>query len=390
MKKGHDLICQKRFQEADRLFSSMAADRPTDLAPLRGLVRVARAQKDYELLVERLDRILQLDPGLLDMRILRGQIRAKGGALLELREEIDSLMKLAESDRLTPVAAGQLMQAVQYCCKGSARVLHLQKLGSLVENAAARVPENAGPYQVIQAEILLALGDYEEFTEMVKNLGNKNPPSKKIAQLTRIMKQCNALDFPDFCAPKIFGIGLSRTATSSLNDALTLLGFHSIHWLNPHSRTLISRDDFCLFDAFTDIPVSYQFEVLYHTFPNSRFIYTTRSIESWERSIAFHYGNGRRIQCPSELKEPSATQRCNFAAGHIESNLYGRFESWPEAFLDFDQRVRSFFRDKSPAKFLELGICNGEGWEKLCPFLRKPVPSVPFPNANQSPTRYRK
>jgi hypothetical protein len=29
-----------------------------------------------------------------------------------------------------------------------------------------------------------------------------------------------------------------------------------------------------------------------------------------------------------------------------------------------------------------MNICDGEGWEKLCSFLNKPIPDVPFPKEN--------
>jgi hypothetical protein len=47
--------------------------------------------------------------------------------------------------------------------------------------------------------------------------------------------------------------------------------------------------------------------------------------------------------------------------------------------------VRQFFADKPAGKLLELAICEGEGWEKLCPFLDVPVPAVPFPVKNTAP-----
>jgi hypothetical protein len=65
-------------------------------------------------------------------------------------------------------------------------------------------------------------------------------------------------------------------------------------------------------------------------------------------------------------------------------NLYARHASWEEAYLSFDHRVRSFFRDKPPEKFLELRICDGEGWDKLCPFLGKGIPEIEFPISNKA------
>ena len=36
--------------------------------------------------------------------------------------------------------------------------------------------------------------------------------------------------------------------------ALSVLGYASIHCINPHTQTIIAQRDFDLFDAFTDVP----------------------------------------------------------------------------------------------------------------------------------------
>jgi len=384
MERGRELILRKRFEEADRYFEALIAQRPGDPEPIRGCVQVAQARKDFAAAVDRLDRLLELQPDLLHERIIRGHLRAMSGALEPLKAEIDSYLDMAERQPLTIAAGQRLLRVLQYAATGSRRTLQLLRLRSLIEEQTKVRTGHIVGYRVLLAEILFALGDYGEFTQMVTDLRQRAPNHQKILPLVRIAEKYASPEFPDFTAPKVFGIGLSRTATSSLNEALEALGFHAIHWLNPHSRNLIAQEDFFLFDAFTDIPVSHQFERLYHCFPNARFVYTTRSVESWEKSITLHYRTHRGIDRPSQLLSPSHTQRFNFAAGPIVVNLYGRYPTWREAFEAYDERVRSFFRDKPAASLLELNICDGEGWEKLCAFLDRPVPSVPFPNKNQS------
>ncbi len=31
-----------------------------------------------------------------------------------------------------------------------------------------------------------------------------------------------------------------------------------------------------------------------------------------------------------------------------------------------------------------MNVMNGDGWEKLCPFLRLPIPKAAFPHANKT------
>ena len=45
--------------------------------------------------------------------------------------------------------------------------------------------------------------------------------------------------------------------------------------------------------------------------------------------------------------------------------------------------IKEYFKDR-PGDLLVMNICEGEGWEKLCPFLGVPIPNEPFPNVNKS------
>ena len=65
-------------------------------------------------------------------------------------------------------------------------------------------------------------------------------------------------DNPKWKERKIFGIGLSKTGTTSLSKALTLLNFSTAHWTNPYSHDLLVKKDIPLFESLTDISISYQ------------------------------------------------------------------------------------------------------------------------------------
>ena len=44
--------------------------------------------------------------------------------------------------------------------------------------------------------------------------------------------------------------------------------------------------------------------------------------------------------------------------------------------------ARGYFSKNRPNDLLVMNICDGEGWEVLCPFLNKPIPNVIFPKKN--------
>jgi len=47
----------------------------------------------------------------------------------------------------------------------------------------------------------------------------------------------------------------------------------------------------------------------------------------------------------------------------------------------FVTAVFEYFKGR-PKDLLVMNVSAGDGWEKLCPFLGKPIPGVPFPKAN--------
>ncbi len=98
---------------------------------------------------------------------------------------------------------------------------------------------------------------------------------------------------------KILGVGLSRTGTSSLNEALKILGFNSIHWeqqapiMDDIVMGVTKNPNFKRFDhvdAVVDIPAAHYYKEIYNAYPELLFILTTRNIDSWFQSVKWHYG----------------------------------------------------------------------------------------------------
>jgi hypothetical protein len=194
---------------------------------------------------------------------------------------------------------------------------------------------------------------------------------------------------------RIFGIGLSRTATSSLTRALDLLGFWSLHY--PEDER--TQEEILAFlatggdrlelsilrrvDALTDTPVCATFEALDAAYPGSRFILTTRERGEWLDSCRRFW---RTWIEPYERTAPESVGVAYISAVH--ERLYGRASFDPDDFLRaydaYHDRVRRHFRDR-PGDLITLDICGGEGWGELCEFLRLPEPEVDFPRLNALP-----
>jgi len=177
--------------------------------------------------------------------------------------------------------------------------------------------------------------------------------------------------------PKIFGIGLSKTGTTSLAHALEILGYRTrdypgITRYDPGDVSSVDTEVVNAHDALTDTPVPSFYRELDRAYPGSKFILTVRDREGWIRS------------CKKQFTEKLAAKQ-NDAHNRLFADLYGctafdevKFVAGYERFV---AGVLDHFRDR-PDDLLVINVAAGEGWEKLCPFLGKAVPEIPFPKAN--------
>ena len=176
---------------------------------------------------------------------------------------------------------------------------------------------------------------------------------------------------------RVFCIGLNKTATSSFHEAMTILGFESLHRGGPEVEqklTAAIEEKAPLlkyldprYDAFSDIgQLSRRFMMLYTQYPGSRFVLTVRPVEQWLDSRRRHVENNIRLK----------------AAGSYD----GRFivveeEKWRREWSDHLDKVHAFFETRDG--LLEIDFTDGPGWGPLCAFLQLPQPDVQFPWANR-------
>jgi hypothetical protein len=182
---------------------------------------------------------------------------------------------------------------------------------------------------------------------------------------------------------KVFGLGLSKTGTSSLGEALNMLGISTIQY--PHDQKTLAElrsGNYKLsilgeYQGIVDITVAPYYAQLDRIYPNSKFILTVRDKHSWLRSIEAHW----RSKSGRMNKDPQYKEFTEF----IYACLYGSLEYHKDRFLYvYDTHVRNvqdYFRSR-PEDLLVLDICGGDGWEKICPFLGLSIPRARFPHAN--------
>ena len=176
---------------------------------------------------------------------------------------------------------------------------------------------------------------------------------------------------------KVFGIGMPKTGTSSLNSALGALGFKSVHdpWkLRQKIWDTGSYKWDTRYNAFTNFG-EWFFPHLDENYPNSKFILTIRDKKSWLKSCEKHFS-------PKNEKK----YRRPFEASLKKMEIFGikvftrqRYSYVYDLHLE---TVKNYFKGREK-DLLILDICGGDEWEKLCSFLDVEIPDKNFPHKNR-------
>lgn len=169
---------------------------------------------------------------------------------------------------------------------------------------------------------------------------------------------------------RIFGIGLSRTGTTSLTHALIHVGINMIHY--PSKEQLFDPN----VKAVSDIPVAQYFKELDKQFPNSRFIYTVRDEESWLISMENHFAKHKLSNARVWFRE---NRKEVYGSVNFDKDLY------LEAFRKHDNDVRTYFKNRND--LLILNIQEGDSWDKLLPYLEiNEKVTIDFPHKRRTAT----
>lgn len=204
---------------------------------------------------------------------------------------------------------------------------------------------------------------------------------------------------------KVFGIGLSRTGTSSLDAALAALGLRTIHFpSDPLTRSEIAGhlaagarplrlSVLDRVDAISDTPVCCVYQGLDAAYPGSRFVLTIREEADWLRSCEAYWRKPRGsrrtgLRVAFRRARMATSDGLDFSAyvRLVNQHLYGTELFNPVQFSAVRRRyegeVGRYFRGRED-QLLTLDICSGQGWPELCGFLDLEAPATPFPWTNR-------
>ena len=178
-----------------------------------------------------------------------------------------------------------------------------------------------------------------------------------------------------FKEKKLFIVGLSKTGTTSLHDALRLLGIKSIHY--PQFYYLDASKNNLKFKwhwkfersrAFADIPVVAFLDELIRRYPNAYVIYTSRDKGKWLESCRKHF---------QELA-------INPVGEALRLKVYGvskfDFNLFSERYDKHSKMILERFKDHP--NFIEIKLEQKDKWGPLCTFLDIPTPKEDYPHSN--------
>jgi hypothetical protein len=206
---------------------------------------------------------------------------------------------------------------------------------------------------------------------------------------------------------QVIGAGFGRTGTDSLREALEILDYPTYHmkeivlkslddhvmlWLDTFrdGRPLseIVDDVYAKpgYSAAVDFPTVAVWKELAAIYPNAKIILTEReSPEVWWESAS------QTILVPSLpfriLNKLSPffknhSQMCT----HMFSGVFRFNEPRMVSLGDKDAAIQSYMRNSEEARTFDpertLIFDVRQGWEPLCNFLGKDIPSTPFPHSN--------
>jgi hypothetical protein len=191
---------------------------------------------------------------------------------------------------------------------------------------------------------------------------------------------------------RIFGIGMHKTATTSLHHALQILGYDSAHWKSAHWAKMIWREMNTLgrsptlerHYALCDLPIPLFYKELDQAYPGSKFILTTREERGWLKTVERHWDANFNPFRKGWDSDPFSHK--------MHREIYGRKSFDADTMLaryrKHNADVHAYFKDR-PGDLLVMDMDfgwpmrkdQGMGWHHLCEFLDKPVPNVPYPKS---------
>ncbi len=200
---------------------------------------------------------------------------------------------------------------------------------------------------------------------------------------------------------KIFCLSMQRTGTTSVGKFFKSFGYNvagwpeskrnnwSYHWEQGNFEKIFNSKDFRSNQVFEDDPwwLPEFYKVLYHRFPNSKFILFTRNEDKWFNSMLSHskgkiLGN-TKIHCKVYRREEDflntfqkQKERLLYDGKKSDNllELKGYENHYKKLYFTRNVEVKDYFALKAPESFFTCTLEDPLKWQKLAGFMNLKIP----------------
>ncbi|NOX29391.1 MAG: sulfotransferase [Actinobacteria bacterium] len=179
---------------------------------------------------------------------------------------------------------------------------------------------------------------------------------------------------------KVFGVGLARTGTTSMHQAMGLLGLNSA----PDSIPLLDSIDenfLACHDAFFDNPIPFRYRQLEAVCPDARWIVTQRPVEQWLDSMQWLFGPGLDRLDPQTRAIGDRVHRELYGSDTFDAQHLGTI---------YERHYDELAGWVSGRDAIWIHVDRGITWEPICELLDLDVPAEPFPHSNKRRRSWRR
>jgi len=185
---------------------------------------------------------------------------------------------------------------------------------------------------------------------------------------------------------RVFGIGMQRTGTTSLDVAFQSFGWDSGHWksadwaksiwqsMHRWGNSRLLEQDY----ALTDNPIPSLYKKLDEAYPGSKFILTVRNEDEWIESVRKFWTN--------EGNPERWVWDIDGFSHKMHGIVYGRADfdeqTFREVYRKHNADVCEYFKDNP--NFLRIDVNKGTTMDALCKFLDQPMKFKMFPHKNKA------
>ena len=194
---------------------------------------------------------------------------------------------------------------------------------------------------------------------------------------------------------EVIGPGFGRTGTLSLKDALDYLGLGPCHHMEeifqhpeqvPHWQAIAARKPvdwsavFAGYRSQVDWPGAHVWRELAAAYPTAKAVLTVRPEAVWWDSFSKTIGKFATTYQEMALPPHIRAMIDAWMAFAGQGTFGGVFDDRDTALAAYRRRTEEVRAAIPPERLLVFDVADG--WEPLCRFLGKPVPSIPFPHLN--------